>query len=176
MQKARCQPCRRAGRVSGAAQDQLVLSAQISQRLEHEMLYTGLTYCGHPLSCAAGVAAVEAYHDEKLIERSRRLGAVMIERLRGLQSRHHTIGDVRGGDGLFAVLELVRDRGTRESPSTWPGAPDALKKLVRVALERDVSFAIRGNLILLAPPLVITETELGDALTLLDELLTSVQF
>ena len=48
--------------------------------------------------------------------------------------------------------------------------------LVGEALARDVSFAIRGNLILLAPPLVIEEQELEDALILLDELLGSVQF
>ena len=84
------------------------------------MLYTGLTYCGHPLSCAAGVAAVEAYGDERLIERSRTLGALMFERLKALQAKHSIIGDVRGGDGLFAVVELVRDRVTRESPAAWP--------------------------------------------------------
>jgi taurine--2-oxoglutarate transaminase len=140
------------------------------------MLYTGLTYCGHPLSCAAGIAAISAYDDERLMERSRSLGAQMFERLRTLQARHAVIGDVRGGDGLFAVIELVRDRATREAPSTWPAAPEALKNLVRDALHRNVSFAIRGNLILLAPPLVITENELGDALTLLDELLAAVRF
>jgi taurine--2-oxoglutarate transaminase len=154
----------------------VVLSAELSKRLENEMLYTGLTYCGHPLSCAAGVAAVEAYADERLIERSRRLGAQMFERLKALQSKHATIGDVRGGDGLFAVVELVRDRKTRDLPAPWPQAPVALKNLVRDALHRNVSFAIRGNLILLAPPLVITENELGDALNLLDELLTTVKF
>jgi taurine--2-oxoglutarate transaminase len=153
-----------------------VLSAELSKRLENEMLYTGLTYCGHPLSCAAGVAAVEAYGDERLIERSRRLGAQMLERLKALQSKHSIIGDVRGGDGLFAVIELVRDRNTRELPSAWPESPTALKHLVHEAMNRDVSFAIRGNLILLAPPLVITENELGDALNLLDELLATVKF
>lgn len=154
----------------------VVMSAEISQRLEHEMLYTGLTYCGHPLSCAAGVAAVRAYADEQLIERSRSLGAQMFARLKTLQAKHPVIGDVRGGDGLFAVIELVRDRATRESPSTWPAAPEVLKTLVRDALARNVSFAIRGNLILLAPPLVIGENELADALTLLDELLAAVRF
>ena len=49
----------------------VVMSAAVYAKLEHEMFHTGLTYCGHPLSCAAGVAAVDAYHDEKLIERSR---------------------------------------------------------------------------------------------------------
>jgi taurine--2-oxoglutarate transaminase len=154
----------------------VVLSAELSQRLEHEMLYTGLTYCGHPLSCAAGVAAVRAYADERLIERSRSLGASMFQRLQALQAKHPLIGDVRGGDGLFAVIELVRDRTTREMPAAWPESPPALKTLVRDALNRNVSFAIRGNLILLAPPLVIGENELADALTLLDELLAAVRF
>jgi taurine--2-oxoglutarate transaminase len=154
----------------------VVLSAELSQRLEHEMLYTGLTYCGHPLSCAAGVAAVETYANERLIERSRTLGAAMFERLQELQAKYPIIGEVRGGDGLFAVVELVRDRRTKEFPAPWPDSPPALKHLVRDALARSVSFAIRGNLILLAPPLVIAEKELETALSLLDELLGAVQF
>ena len=55
----------------------VVLSAEVYGRLADRMLYTGLTYCGHPLACAAGVAAVRAYEDEQLIERSRRLGATI---------------------------------------------------------------------------------------------------
>ena len=78
---------------------------------------------------------------------------------------------MRGGHGLFAVVELVRDRASKEPPSTWPDAHPALTKLVKDALARDVSFATRGNLIILAPPLVIEEKELQDALSLLDELL-----
>lgn len=152
----------------------VVLSAEISRKLENEMLYTGLTYCGHPLSCAAGVAAIEAYDDERLIERSRRLGAQLFEALRALQARHAVIGDVRGGDGLFAVVELVRDRQSRAPLSEWPDSSPALNKLVRDALARGVSFAIRGNLIILAPPLVIAEQELQDAISLLDELLAEM--
>lgn len=153
----------------------VVLSAAVAKRLENEMLYTGLTYCGHPLACAAGVAAIEAYENEQLIARSRTLGAQLFKDLRRLQRRHAMIGDVRGGDGLFAVIELVRDRATRAALGDWPDAHPALKKLVKDALERNVSFAIRGNLLLLAPPLVITENELQDALSLLDELLSEMQ-
>ncbi|MGH8177371.1 MAG: aspartate aminotransferase family protein [Steroidobacter sp.] len=149
----------------------VVLSAEIAARLEHEMLHTGLTYCGHPLSCAAGVAALEAYDSERLIERSRRLGAQLLKSLRELQAKHAVIGDVRGGDGLFAVLELVRDRATKTPLSDWPEAHPALIKLVKDALEQNVSFAIRGNLIILAPPLVIEDRELQEALELLDRLL-----
>jgi taurine--2-oxoglutarate transaminase len=86
-------------------------------------------------------------------------------------TRRPVIGEVRGGHGLFAVVELVRDRVTREPLSPWPqGAPE-LGSLVAAAMEQGVSFATRGNLILLAPPLVIEERELADALSLLDRLL-----
>lgn len=149
----------------------VVLSAEVAGTLEHEMLYTGLTYCGHPLSCAAGVAAVEAYEREGLIERSRRLGAEMLRALQAMRSRHEVIGDVRGGQGLFAVIELVSDRGTREPLAPWPQVPPALAALVRAGLDAGVSFASRGNLLLLAPPLVIGERDLADALALLDRLL-----
>ncbi|HWJ06356.1 MAG TPA: aminotransferase class III-fold pyridoxal phosphate-dependent enzyme, partial [Steroidobacteraceae bacterium] len=92
----------------------VVLSASLARRLDEQVLGTGLTYCGHPLCCAAGLAALDAYRDEGLVERSRRLGADLLERLRALATRHRAIGDVRGGHGLFAVLEFVRDRATRE--------------------------------------------------------------
>ena len=149
----------------------VVLSARVARALEPQMLYTGLTYCGHPLSCAAGVAAIESYRDEGLIERSRRLGAEMLQQLERLQARHALIGDVRGGHGLFAVIELVRDRASREPLAPWPQLHPALRQLLDKALRAGVSFAARGNLLLLAPPLVISERELTDALGLLDRLL-----
>jgi len=149
----------------------VVISAQVARALEPQMLLTGLTYCGHPLACAAAVAAVQSYQDDGLIERSRRLGALLYERLLRMQARHRLIGDVRGGDGLFAVIELVRDRGSREPLSPWPQMHPGLAKLLGKAMEAGVSFAARGNLILLAPPLVIDEDDLADALDLLDRLL-----
>ena len=149
----------------------VVISQEIAARLEHQVLATGLTYCGHPLACAAGVAAIDAYRDEGLIERSRRLGAELERGLRRLAERHPVIGDVRGGHGLFAVLELVADRDTREPLAPWPQMPPPLTALLQAALDEGVSFGARGNLILLAPPLVIDERDLADALALLDRLL-----
>lgn len=149
----------------------VVLSRDVAARIEHEMLYTGLTYCGHPLACAAGVAALDAYADDGLIERSRALGARLFEDVQHLQSRHPVIGEVRGGHGLFVVIELVADRATRAPLAPWPQTPPALKALVDEAMAAGVSFATRGNLILLAPPLVIGEADLADATALLDRLL-----
>ena len=149
----------------------IVVSRELAARVENEMLYTGLTYCGHPLCCAAGVAAVEAYDADGLIERSRMLGAELRRAVEDLATRHPVIGDVRGGHGLFVVIELVRDRGTREPLAPWPQGAPGLSALVRDALAEGVSFATRGNLILLAPPLVISDRELADAVSLLDRLI-----
>jgi taurine--2-oxoglutarate transaminase len=124
------------------------------------------------LSCAAGVAALAAYEDEQLIERSRRMGPRLIEELRRLQSRHPVIGDVRGGHGLFAVLELVADRATRAPLAAWPAQPPALTSLLAAAMDANISLGARGNLLIIAPPLVITEQQLSDALAVLDRLLT----
>jgi taurine--2-oxoglutarate transaminase len=149
----------------------VVLSRQVASRLEDQMLFAGLTYCGHPLSCAAGVAAVDAYRDEGLIERSRTLGPRLVRVLRELQTRHAVIGDVRGGHGLFAVVELVADRATRAPHVPWPQVPPGLAALVESALHEGVSFGFRGNLLLVAPPLVIDEADLDRAIGLLDRLL-----
>jgi taurine---2-oxoglutarate transaminase len=135
------------------------------------MFHGGLTYCGHPLSCAVGLAAIDAYRDEKLIERSRSLGARMFQELQKLQKRHPVIGEVRGGHGLFAVVELVADRAARTPIAPWPQQADAERALLKAALDEGVSFGSRGNLLILAPPLVIEESDLDMALALLDRLL-----
>jgi taurine---2-oxoglutarate transaminase len=150
----------------------VVMGPAVYESIEHEMFYGGLTYCGHPLSCAAGVAAIDVYREEKLIERSRRLGAQMFSELEKLAARHGVIGDVRGGKGLFAVVELVADRATKAPLAPWPAQPDAMRALLATARDEGVSFGSRGNLLILAPPLVIAEDELATALAVLDRLLT----
>jgi len=154
----------------------VVLSGDVAARLEHEMLFTGLTYCGHPLCCAAGLAALAAYENEDLIERSRALGARLLAELRAMLDRVAVIGDVRGGHGLFAVVELVRDRSTREPIAPWPARHPSLSTFVARGREHGVSFATQGNLIILAPPLVIEENDLADALTLMERLLGELEW
>ncbi len=149
----------------------VVLARHVAAKLEHKMLNTGLTYCGHPLACAAGVAAIAAYEDQRLIERSRVLGARMLLRLRAMQQRHAVIGDVRGAGGLFAIVELVQNRDSRAPLAAWPVVHPSLNRFVALARARGVSFAVRGNLIILAPPLVIEEDEIERAFDIMDALL-----
>jgi taurine--2-oxoglutarate transaminase len=148
----------------------VVVSAEISQRLENQMLYTGLTYGGHPLCCAAGLAAVESYEQEHLVERAEDLGAVLRARLVEMKGRYQVIGDVRG-EGLFLIVELVSDRATATPLTEWGGTSTLLRQLVDKGRAAGVSFGVRSNLIILAPPLNITEDQLHHALDVLDDLI-----
>ena len=88
-----------------------------------------------------------------------------------MRERHAVVGDVRSANGLFAIVELVKDRRTREPLAPWPAVHPSMTRFVATARERGVSFAIRGNLIILAPPLVIGENELEQALDIMNALL-----
>ena len=148
----------------------VIVSKAVADHFENTMLYTGLTYSGHPLACAAGLAALDAYRDEDLVARSRDLGARMHEVLRFLLDSHPSIGDIRG-QGLFAVIEMVKDRRSKEPLSPWPRTAPSLKRLADEGRRHGVSFAVRGNLIVLAPPLTIEQRHLIRAIEVLDRLL-----
>ena len=90
-------------------------------------------------------------------------------RLREMQARHRIIADVRGL-GLFAVLEMDdSDKGSPMPP--FPRPLPWLKQMVRSALDRGVSIAVRGNLVIVSPPLVIDQAELDSGLSVIESLL-----
>jgi len=148
----------------------VVISRKVAEYFETRMLYTGLTYSGHPLACAAGLAALNAYRDEDLLHRSQDLGERMHHVLRFLVESHPSIGEIRG-QGMFAVIELVKNRRTKEPLAPWPQTAPSLRKLVDEGRKRGVSLAVRGNLIILAPPLNIEQRHMIHAIEVLDKLL-----
>jgi len=136
----------------------------------------GLTYSGHPLACASGVASIEAFKEEGIVENSAAMGGVLGEGLKALMKKHPSIGEVRG-KGLFWVIELVKDRETREPLVPFNATGEAfapVAKLVKAAMERGVYLMTHWNVIICAPPLTITREELDEALSVLDEVLSLV--
>ncbi len=107
-----------------------------------------------------GVATLQVYQEEGLIENSARLGQVLGECLQDMKKRHPSVGDVRY-IGLFSAIELVKNRATKEPISAAP-----LGKLLR---ERGLSTLTPANLITITPPLCITETELREGLQIIDQ-------
>ncbi|HXX39883.1 MAG TPA: aspartate aminotransferase family protein [bacterium] len=122
-----------------------------------------------PVSCAAALATIGVIEREGLAARAYALGRLALDRLRAMMDVHPLIGDVRG-IGLLLGVELVTDRVRRTR------AVEEAEAVMYAALSRGLSFKVTmGNVLTLAPPLVITEQELGDALRILDESLTAVE-
>jgi taurine---2-oxoglutarate transaminase len=152
----------------------MIISEKLADWVQDKYFAGGLTYSGHPLACAAGVASIEAFREEGIVENSAELGEVLDEKLREMAERHDVIGDVRG-KGLLYGVELVKDRETREPLVPFNASGEAfapMAKIFRAALERGLYLFIRFNVIIVAPPLTITREELDEGLSLLDEALT----
>jgi taurine---2-oxoglutarate transaminase len=148
-----------------------IVDAPIAKHFDDHVLWQGLTYSGHALACAAGIATIQAYKDERVIENAAAMGEVLGRELRGLMQRHPSVGDVRG-KGLMWGIELVKDRATKEMLERWNGPSQRLATAMRNALmKRDVYALCRWNLIVVAPPLIVTEDELRIAVRALDEAL-----
>jgi taurine--2-oxoglutarate transaminase len=151
-----------------------IVSDKIAAFFDDHALHTGLTYSAHPLACAAGVATIEVYRAENLVERSRDLGKVLRKGLMDLAEKHPVIGDVRGA-GLHHVIELVKNRDTREalSPFNKPFS-EPMKKAAKALKDNGLSTLVRWNMIFNTPPLIITEAQIHEGLAILDGVLTDL--
>jgi taurine--2-oxoglutarate transaminase len=151
----------------------VIVSDPIADHFEDRYLPLGLTYSAHTLACAAGVATIQAYKEDRLIENARRMGEMLGRRLEDLKEEHASVGDVRY-IGLFSVIELVRDKGTREPLAPWNAKAEELGVMAQVlpALrERGLSTFVKWNWIFVVPPLCVTEEELREGLSIVDEVL-----
>lgn len=130
----------------------------------------GGTYSGNPVACAAALAVLDVFAEERLVERARALGDLIRPRLEQLRDRAALIGEVRGLGPMLA-LELVRDRTTKEPATAETGA-------VLAACHRRGLILIRAglydNVVRLLPPLVVTDADVERALRILEEALVEV--
>ncbi|MBV8103815.1 MAG: aspartate aminotransferase family protein [Hyphomicrobiales bacterium] len=121
------------------------------------------SYGGNPLAAAAGLGVVEAILEEKLVENSARVGALMLDALKRLQDKYRFIGDVRGR-GLMIGIEMVADRTTKA-----PLDRTITRALFHEALERGLITMSYSHVIRINPPLIIGEDEATRGVDLLDQ-------
>jgi taurine--2-oxoglutarate transaminase len=153
----------------------VAVTEKLSRWFEEHVLTTGLTHAAHPISLAAGLGTLAALTEDGLVARAATLGPYLQKRLEETASRRPIVGDVRS-IGLYGVLELVKDRATREPYVPWNGAADTqapMKKLARAALDRGVRITTRWNYLFIAPPLCIAEADLAAGLDVVEEALAS---
>ena len=134
----------------------------------------GHTYEAHPLTLAPAVAAIEEYRRLDLLAKSRRDGEYLLARLKEIQERHVSVGDVRGL-GLFAAVELVRNRKTRVPFNTEEdkiaGRPLVADEVAAAMLKEGVYCVSWISHLVVAPPLIVTREELDHGLEVLDRAL-----
>jgi taurine--2-oxoglutarate transaminase len=134
----------------------------------------GLTYSGHPLACAVGVASIEAFREEGIVEHAAEMNDVFRDALEGLADKHPSIGEVRGL-GCFWGLELVRNRETREMLVPFNANAEEMQpvgRMAKAALERGLYLMTHWNVIMVCPPLTITRDELDEGIAILDDVLS----
>ncbi len=151
----------------------MVVREPIAQWVRDKYFAGGLTYSGHPLACASAVASIEAFKEEGVVENAAEMGTVFGDKLRDLEQRHPSIGEVRGL-GCFWGIELVKDRTTREPLVPFNASGEAfapVAHLAKAALERGLYLMTHWNVIMVCPPLTITRDEVDEGIGILDEAL-----
>jgi len=152
----------------------VVISDRIAAHFDTVSFPGGLTYSGHPLACAPGVATFEVFRRDGILERVRDLGERVVRpRLEQMAARHPSVGEVRGL-GLFWAIELVRDRGSREPlvPFNAAGADAAPMAAFAAACKKAGLWPFTHfNRVHVAPPLIISEDDLVRGLDIIDRAL-----
>jgi taurine--2-oxoglutarate transaminase len=150
----------------------VMVSPEIADYFEDHTLWGGLTYSAHALACAAGIANIEVYKNEHLIENSGEMGKVLRKGLLDLAEDHPCVGDVRG-TGLHQVIEIVKSRKTREPMSPFnQKQTEPMQKVAASLRNQSLSTFVRWNWVFSTPPLIITEDQIQEGLAILDKALT----
>jgi 4-aminobutyrate aminotransferase / (S)-3-amino-2-methylpropionate transaminase / 5-aminovalerate transaminase len=130
----------------------------------------GGTFAGNPLSCAAGLAVLDLFESENLLQRANELGVEFQRRAREWQKRWPVIGDIRGLGGMQAI-ELVRSRENREPAS------EETKKIAQYCYEHGlitITAGTYGNVIRVLVPLVVSDAQMDEGMNVLESALQAV--
>jgi taurine--2-oxoglutarate transaminase len=143
---------------------------KIADHFKKSMFPAGLTFNSHPLACAAALATIGVYEEDALIDKARQTGKLMAALLADLATRHPSVGAVRS-IGLFGVVELVRNRETREPMAPFNGTSPEMTALGRFFRQEGLFTFVRWNYFFTNPPLCISELELQEGFSVIDRAL-----
>jgi taurine--2-oxoglutarate transaminase len=152
----------------------VVVRKEIAAFFDDNVLSCGLTYSGHPLACAAGIACINYYEETDILGNVTKVGKVLAEKLEEIKVAHRSVGDVRY-IGLFSAVELVKDKMTKEPLVPYGKDSEGIMgKIIGKLKDKKFMTYSHENMILIAPPLIITEEQLICELGKLDEVLYDV--
>jgi taurine--2-oxoglutarate transaminase len=146
---------------------------QIAEHFREKVFYGGLTYNSHPLACATALATIAVYEEDKLIERARKQGGLMKQLMGELEAKHEIVGAVRS-IGLFGMVELVKDKKTKEPLAPFNGTSPQMAQLGKFFRDEGLYTMVRWNTFFTNPPLVITDEELRQGFDIIDRGLSAI--
>ena len=149
------------------------LRRRLADHFQQKVFYGGLNYNSNPLGCATALATIQVYEEDNLIQRAADMGCVMRRLLDELAAKHRCVGEARN-IGLFGIVELVRDRESREPLAPFNGTSPEMQMLGKFFREAGLYTLVRWNTFFTNPPLCITDAELTEAFEIIDEGLTRV--
>src|SRR6202140_1137628 len=139
----------------------------IAQHFQDNVFYGGLTYTSHPMGCAAALATIRVYEEDGLIDNARKMGGILKDLGAELQAKHASVGAVRS-IGLFGIVELVRNRKTRQPLAPFNGTSEEMAPLGRFFRAQRLYTLVRWNTFFTNPPLCINEQQLREAFAIID--------
>jgi taurine--2-oxoglutarate transaminase len=148
----------------------VAIKPEIAEFFKDKVFQSGLTYNAHPISLAAAIATIQVMQEDHLVEHARQMGSVLHRMLADLGEQHPSVGEVRS-IGLFGILELVRDRKTKEPMAPYDGASPEMAALRNFMQDHGVYVYTHWHTVLIIPPLIINEAQLEEGFKVLDEAL-----
>jgi taurine--2-oxoglutarate transaminase len=145
----------------------VAMKPEIASAFDEHAFESGLTYTSHPISLAAAVANIKVIREDKLVEHAADMGAVLRRMLNDLGETHPSIGEVRN-IGLFGIIELVKDRKTKEPMAPWNGSAPEMVALKKYCMDHGLFLYSHWHTMLIIPPLIITEEQLKEGMGVLD--------
>jgi taurine--2-oxoglutarate transaminase len=150
-----------------------VFSRPIAEAFDDNVFGHGQSFSGHALGCAAALAGINVLNEEKILDRVREMGQYLGDRLKTLEQKHKSVGEVRG-IGLFWTLELVRNRRTKEPfrKQTDKYAGNVLTKIAEYLLrEKNIYIPADKFGIWIVPPLIVNKHEIDFIVDSIDDAL-----
>lgn len=147
---------------------------EIADFFRERVFQSGLTYTAHPISLAAAIANIQVMREDRLVEHTAAMGPILHRLLNDLGEQHPAVGEVRS-IGLFGVIELVKDRQTKEPLAPWNGSSPEMGAIRKYCLDHGLYVYTHWHTILIIPPLIINEEQLMEGFAILDGALNGLK-
>ncbi len=151
----------------------VAMKPEIAAAFNDVVYQGGLTYTAHPISLAAAIANIRVMQEDHIVEHTQAMGPILYRMLNDLGEQHPSIGEVRS-IGLFGIIELVRNRKSKEPLTPWNSSSPEMKALRKELLDKGLFVYTHWHTILIIPPLIITEEQLAEGFAILDKALSTI--